>query len=197
MQFAAPLNEILRSATHVRVLRALFEIPRGFGVSGREIARRAGVAHPSANKALAALHAQGMVDVRRSARFDEYTLNFDNVLASAIGSLFSQEQRLTDDLKWMLRSELEPLGVRRAYLFGSVAKGDTTSRSDIDLALDPHTSANPELGAALEALSDKVRKRFGSELNIVYRRSPPTGHSDAIWRRFTKDAIPVIEESDA
>ncbi len=195
MQFGAPLDAILRTATHVRVLRALLEVPRGFGVSGREIARRAGVTHPSANKVLATLREQGLVSVRRSPRFDEYALSYENALSSAISVLFAQEQRLVEELKWTLRADLEKVDVKRAYLFGSVVRGTSTASSDIDLAVDPPTYVDrSRFASALEELREKIKAMYGNDLNFVTRQTPGTAKTDALWRRLIRDATPIFDE---
>lgn len=195
MRFSDALDEVLRSATHVRVLRALFRAPRDFGLSGREIARRAGVSHPSASKVLSALQQQGLLTTRRSARLDEYALNYEHALVSPVVRLFLAEDRLRDDLISQLQHELGLLGVKRAYVFGSVARGETTSRSDIDLAVEPPTHASTDFNGALDTLRDKIRRRYGNELNIVLKPLTQSGHAQAMWRRFTKDAIAVFDEA--
>ena len=42
MQLETPLDELLETGAHVRVLRALVGLPQGFAASTRDIARREG-----------------------------------------------------------------------------------------------------------------------------------------------------------
>jgi predicted nucleotidyltransferase len=194
MQFTHALNEIFKSSVHVRVLRALTELPQGFGVSGREIARRAGVSHPSATKSLGALAIQGVVTVRRALRSDEYTLNYDHVLTSSIRALFDAERRIVEDVRSRLQSDLERLGVRRAYLFGSAVRGEASARSDIDLAIEP-TKATKQLDQGVEAMREQARRRYGNELSVIVKQMPSTQRSDAMWRRLLKDSIPIFGDT--
>lgn len=194
MDFSAPLNEVLRNSTHVRVLRALDEVPAGFAISGREVARRAGITHPSAAKALGILHEQGLVTAQRALRSDEFRLNPDHVLTSPLRQAFIQERRLVEDLRWSVRLDLERLGVKRAFLFGSIVKKTFTARSDIDLAVEPPPYVESSFANGLEALRDKVRKRYGNELSVLVRQSPSTPRSDALWRRLAKDGLAIFED---
>ena len=70
MQLETPLDQVLQTGTHVRVLRALVALPPGLAASARDIARRAGVAHTTASRALQSLAAQGIVHVQHVARAD-------------------------------------------------------------------------------------------------------------------------------
>jgi len=55
MRLDRPLDDLFERGSHVRVLRALHELPDGFRTSARELARRASVSHPTASRVLAAL----------------------------------------------------------------------------------------------------------------------------------------------
>ncbi len=55
MQLEAPLDDLLGTGAHVRVLRALAALPRDFSVSARDLARRARVAHTTAARVLRGL----------------------------------------------------------------------------------------------------------------------------------------------
>ena len=193
MQLPNPLDEILRSSTHVRVLRALHGVPVDFRISGREVARRAGVTHPSAAKALHALREQGLVYAERSLRSDEFRLNAEHLLAGAIRALFDNEQTILDELRGTLRSELERVGVHRAFLFGSVARNAAAARSDIDLALEPPADTPAEFAAGLDRLEGLVRARFGNELSVMVKPAPASARQEALWRRLARDSMPVFD----
>lgn len=193
MQLPDPLDEILRSSTHVRVLRALHGVPVDFGISGREVARRAGITHPSSAKALHILRDQGLVRAERSLRSDEFRLNPEHLLAGAIRALFDHERRILDELLGTLGRELEGLGVRRAFLFGSVARNAADARSDIDLALEAPAGASAEFAAGLERLKSAVRARFGNELSVMVKPAPASRRQEALWRRLARDSAPVLD----
>ena len=76
--------------------------------------------------------------------------------------------------------------VRAAYLFGSASRRETRPESDIDVAIVEPSCSGERLADALSSLSDGVRERFGSELNIIvddgtHRRRPP------IWTRIERE----------
>jgi DNA-binding transcriptional ArsR family regulator len=75
MRFDSPIDDIFLNRSHVRILRALHHLPEGLPASGREIARRAGVTHPTALRTLAVLVNVGLVTAARSSAGDAYELN--------------------------------------------------------------------------------------------------------------------------
>jgi predicted nucleotidyltransferase len=172
VRFDNPLDDLFATPSSVRLLRALHELPPGFGVSGREIARRAGVSHPTANKALGHLLDQGVVLVRRSPHGDEYRLNESHVLAEATGKLFDRERSLKDELISFLSEAIqrEAPQVVGAWLFGSVVRGAMEAGSDIDLAVGyPYGVDEGQTAAEMERVGDEVRKRFGNTLQTTVR----------------------------
>ena len=195
VQLETPLDQVLETGGHVRVLRALVALPPGFDASARDIARRAGVAHTTASRVLQSLGAQRVVSVRHVARADLYQLNDDHVLAPRVRELFAGEATLREQLIDYLRSEV-PRRVGKAqgaFLFGSASRGTTRSSSDIDIAIVGPERSEAQLEPELSALSDVVRERFGSELNVIIdagRRSPRG--RPRLWQRIEKEGIPLL-----
>ena len=64
--------------------------------------------------------------------------------------------------------ELERLGVRHAALFGSVARGESTADSDIDIAVDIDAKALPDVYAYV-GIKDRVAKLFDVRVDVVNR----------------------------
>jgi predicted nucleotidyltransferase len=147
----------------VRVLRALHELPAA--ASGREIARRASVSHPTALQVLDSLVDQGLLVLRRSLSANSYTFNDEHILVSAIRELFERECQIPDQLEAELVDGLRRIGdVKTAYLFGSAARGDMRPNSDIDVAVSPLEP--PDDSDELEALY----RRFGNRVNLIRLR---------------------------
>lgn len=174
MRFDRPLDDLFASRSHVRVLRALAGSPRGLAVSGRDVARRAGISHPRAAEVLSELAAQGVVRMDRRPGAHAYQLEEQHVLAERLRGLFEWEARLYDELLSVLRTEIvrADAGVREAYLFGSVARGQATPRSDIDLAVVAPDRDPDDVVARLSAVEELVRRRFGNELSVLARSRP-------------------------
>src|SRR3569623_956155 len=66
------------------------------------------------------------------------------------------------------RPELERLGVRHAALFGSVARGEATADSDIDIAVEIDAKALPDVYAFV-GIKDRVVKLFDGRVDVVNR----------------------------
>jgi len=130
-----PLTAILGSAGNVRVLRALTtdRAPQ----SAPQLAHSAGLTPQGVRIVLDTLTQQHLVQVHGSGRAQLYAWNERHPFAQALADLFSQEQQRWEYLIESLRSRLSGHGsaVRGAWLYGSVARGEDTSASDLDIAL--------------------------------------------------------------
>lgn len=104
-------------------------------LSGRELARLSGCPHSTAKATLKRFAEHGLVRVQEAGAGAAllYTLNRDHVATDAILVLTSLRRRLTD----ALRSEIVAWRVPplHASLYGSAARGDGGTESDIDLFL--------------------------------------------------------------
>ncbi len=202
MQFRDPLDEVFRSRSAVRALRALYGLPTGMSASARDVGRRAGLSHPTAASVLRALSDQGVVKAERSAGSTGFRLNRDHVLAPAIAVLFEREQGLESDLEEFLREEIRGrrLPMRGAFLFGSVVRGAATETSDIDLAVLCAPAHEREVSEGLEDVADVVSARFGNRLNVVLTTRTPEklqrGPGSRLWRTVLRDGRPVIPLHD-
>jgi DNA-binding transcriptional ArsR family regulator len=187
----------------VRLLRALYGLPARMAVSGRDLARRAGLSHPTASKILAAFAQQGIVSVRRAPRADYYELNRGHVVFEPIRRLFDWETALPGELVTLLGHELAEHRVpaSHAVLFGSAARGNMTAESDIDLAVIVPAEAVDEAEVALEVVGDAVRDRYGAHLSVVIGTAPlehlqqagSPGHR--LWEQIGSEGIPIDLET--
>ncbi len=200
MRFSQPLDDLLQSRSHVRVLRALVGLPDEIDSSIREIARRAGVTHPTASSALEALRQQGVVRVRRTLLSDEYRFNTQHALSDAIRSLFNLEQQLRTDLTELLTNEIlaRAPSVTEASLFGSFVRDEMLPNSDLDLALISPPGKAAKLGSIIEDLSSATIQRFGNPIHAVVGRdsiqamAQPGVKGYRLWRTIAKEGVPLI-----
>lgn len=205
MRLDESLNEVFASGTHVKVLRALYALPTDMAVSGRDLARRAGVSHPRATKVLADLAEQGIVELRRLPRTDLYRLNRDHALAHALAQLFGRESQLKVDLLALVAKELRrhDLPVTQARIFGSAARDSMAAGSDVDLALITARDSVPAVEAAAQQIAEAVRRRFGARLNVLVgspslRELSGRGRSGrGVWQNIEREGIDVLAESVA
>lgn len=193
MRLQSPLDDIFRGPSHIRVLRALHQLPVGLAASAREIARRAGVSHPTASKALASLAERGLVARTRTPRATAFGLRRGHTAVERISPLFVWEEQLRQELIALLRTEIlryASESVTAAYLFGSAADGEMTTTSDIDVAVLHAPGASAAVAAAMEEIGDRVQERFGAHLNFLLADSRP---SSRLWRQILRGGIPILD----
>jgi predicted nucleotidyltransferase len=205
MQLDQPLDGVFASASHVRLLRALFGLPSGMGRSGRDLARRAGVSHPRANQVLADLSDQGLAQVQRLPRTDLYSVNRHHALAKALGELFELEPKLKFDLLSLVASELKVrhLPVKEARIFGSAARGAMAPGSDVDLALVTSRESVAAVEAAAQEIAEQARERFGTRLSVLVgspsleRLSTSRQAGRGVWQAIERDGLDVFAATKA
>lgn len=130
-----PLTRILGSAGSVRVLRAL--VADRSPQSALQLARAAGLTPQGVRLVLGTLARQQLVIIHGSGRTQLYALNPSHPFVSALVALFQKEQRRWDALLDSIRQTLAKHGpaVSAAWLYGSVARGEDSPDSDLDIAI--------------------------------------------------------------
>jgi predicted nucleotidyltransferase len=130
-----PLTSLLGSAGNVRMLRTL--VSERAPQSAPHLARRAGLSPQGARLVLETLVRQQLVSVYGSGRAQVYVLRDSHPFSAAIAALFQEEEKRWERLLGALRAGLTKHGtdVQAAWLYGSVARGEDTPRSDLDIAL--------------------------------------------------------------
>ena len=160
-------DEVLRSWSHVAVLRALLDTTVGF--TGNEVARLSGMQPRSALKALSSLEQLGIVRRQRGGRDHLFTLNRDHYLvAEGLLPLYEAESRFPPSIEKAIVAVLED-HVVSALIFGSVVRRQETPQSDLDICCVVRSES--EKGAVQERLSSEassLSKEFGVKLAPVY-----------------------------
>lgn len=130
-----PLTALLGSAGNVRVLRAL--ATEGAPQSAPRLAEVAGLTPQGTRGVLDFLVRQRLVKAHGSGRTQLYELSAAHPLASSLAALFRDEQERWSRILASIREVLEGHGtsVGAAWLYGSVARGEDTPASDVDIAL--------------------------------------------------------------
>ena len=125
------MSELLGGASRYKALRCLFERPdKGFGA--RELAASAGIDPSNASRWLRRWADVGILERRTERRQTVYVASTDPALAP-LRLLLQQDSEAVRILRDSL-SELEG-HVSAAAVFGSVARGEATPDSDLDLLL--------------------------------------------------------------
>jgi predicted nucleotidyltransferase len=195
-----PLDDLFQGRSHVRVLRALGDMPEGFEASTREVARRAGVSHPTASAVLDALREQGVVTVRRTPRADEYRVNPLHVLWEQVAPLLRWERRVGDEASAFIADRLAELApwVSAAYLFGSSVRGDADPGSDLDVGVICPQARVSDTEDAMEEIGERTAERFGNRVSAIVGSRPIEELSrggrpgSRLWKAIAEEGIPLI-----
>jgi predicted nucleotidyltransferase len=171
MRLTNALDPVLGSPTKVRLLRSLLSSDR-LGRTGRELARQARVSTAQSARDLNELADVGIVTRTVSGRSYTWRLNEDHALFLPLQSLFSHEANLRADLARTLSKGLRSAPVTRARLFGSFARGDERSDSDVDLYIELRSSKDRErVQESVSRLRDRIWSMFGNPVTaLVYSR---------------------------
>ena len=170
---AASLSGALFTTTQQRVLGCLFgESGRSYAVN--ELIQATGAGSGAVQRELARLTGSGLLTVEHVGNQKRYRANPDAPIHDELVSIV----RKTFGLAEPLREALAPLSdrIHAAFLYGSIAKGSDTARSDIDLMVIADDLAYAEIMLALHP----VAERLGRPINpTVYARDELRSRLDA------------------
>jgi uncharacterized protein len=164
------LENILGSNSKVAALRVLLQSKVGY--SGKEVARRAGMGLLAIQNTLADLEGCGLVEVHRGRVEHRYRVNIDHYLVQhGLRQLYAGEREMLKSLAHDLRKILEGKVVA-AGLFGSAARGEAKSGSDIDLLVIVNTAKGYEqVNKILIEPVQILSKRYGWPIQqVVYKQ---------------------------
>ena len=127
-----------------------------------ELIALAGSGSGAVQRELAKLEAAELLTVRRIGNQKHYQANASAPIFEELRGLVLKTSGLVD----VLRSALAPLAAKidAALVFGSVAKGLDTAKSDIDLLAIGETLSYAELFAALEPASARLKRTINPTL---------------------------------
>jgi len=167
VQAAHPISSIIPSS-HGVVLEVLARTDTP--LSARAIARltEGRVSHTQANAVLKALGAAGIVTSESHPPSNLYSLNRQHVAADPIMALVSMRSVLFDRMRTAVASwDPEPAAV---WVFGSFARGDATTASDMDVLVvrpDSVGEDDPSWHRQISQLEQDVRDWSGNDCNTI------------------------------
>jgi predicted nucleotidyltransferase len=141
------LAQALFSNVQQRVLALIFGQPeRSFYAS--ELIRLVGSGSGAVQRELARLEKSSLVITTRTGNQKHYTANRNSPIFEELRSLVLKTVALVEPL----REALDPFRdrIEAAFVFGSVARGEDTASSDIDLMIVGHDLDYPGIFAALQ-----------------------------------------------
>jgi predicted nucleotidyltransferase len=178
---------LIRSPIDMEVLLVLQGTTRP--MTGREVARlvRAG-SQPAVNAALRRLAEEGLVRAEEAGNAYLYTFNREHLGAPAVELLAG----IRTELERRLRAEIADWQIAPAHvsIFGSAARGDGDTRSDIDIfVVRPAGVAedNPGWRDQLGRLADYVHDWTGNHAAL-------SEVSAADVRRLRRERPPVVDQ---
>jgi predicted nucleotidyltransferase len=177
------LSNALFSKVQQRVLALIFGRPeRSFYTS--EIIRNVGSGTGAVERELSRLENSGLVSVERIGNQKHYRANRQSPIFEELRSLVLK----TIGLAQPLRESLAPYSdkIRTAFVYGSVANGMDTARSDIDLMVIGQDLAYPDLYAGLQKAE-----------TALHRQVSPNFLSPEDWRRKLAQKNPFITKISA
>jgi len=197
MNVAKPF-EALSSGVDLDVLVALASstTPR----SGREVARRAGRSVTGVQHVLDRLVEHGLVHRLEAGRAFLYSLNRRHLLAPVVERMAEARIELIQRLRATVDSWRTP--PIHASLFGSAARGDGDTGSDIDLFIVRPAEADvddPGWSEQVDGLAESVRAWTGNHAGIVEVSADELdelrGSPQSVISELRRDAIDLGGES--
>jgi predicted nucleotidyltransferase len=181
MDLGAPVLDVA-PAVRGALLQALARLEQP--VTRRQLASSAGVAPGNASAVIEDLIRAGLVSETAAGRSSMVVLNRSHLAAGPVLALAG----LRGELIRRLRERLSAWpGLLGAWLFGSVARGDASGDSDIDLLIVADGLGSTELHERLAHLHADVRSWTGNELQLVE-------HSHASWQKLVRAKNPLVEQ---
>jgi predicted nucleotidyltransferase len=180
---AIGLSSALFSSVQGRVLALIFGQPdRSFYTS--EIVRNVRSGTGAVERELSRLQRSGLVSVERIGNQKHYRANRQSPIFEELRSLVLKTVGLTEPLRESLEAYSKK--IRVAFVYGSVAKGTDTARSDIDLLVIGEDLAYSDLYAGLQKAE-----------SALHRQVNPTFLSIGDWRHKLAHKNPFLTKINA
>ena len=149
------LVDIVSSRVKAELLRLLFGLSQS-ELHLRELVRQSGLSLGTVQQELRRLTRVGLVSARKDGNRVYYRANPDHPVHRDLCALVLK----TDGLAGVLQPALETPEVGLAFVFGSVARGDTGAGSDVDLMVIGEVGLRK-----LTSLLSGIAGRVGREIN--------------------------------
>jgi len=184
-----PLDDILSSKAKVAVLRVVCASP--VPLSGREIARRAGISSANASRVLGELRRSGVLRSQGHGRVITYALGDQKVaLVRQLRELFAVEGKRRERAVADLVAGVP--GLVSVILFGSEARGEAASGSDTDLLIVVERKVRGIHDLLLEK-GLRVVEKHGVALSPYVASLPEVGRwertAHPLWRNIQAEGV--------
>jgi predicted nucleotidyltransferase len=190
---ATALADVLFTPVQQRVLGLLFGQPeRRF--QSAELIRLAGSGTGAAHRLLMRLEATGLVTTERVGNQKHYQANADSPVFAELAGL----TRKTVGLVVPLQAVLAPLArkIVAAFIYGSIAKGTDTAKSDIDLMVITDKLEYGEVYAALKDAEAALARPVNPNLMTRAEWRRKRAEADSFAARISKQPRLFVLGSD-
>ena len=164
--FRQPLDPVFAAPSHLAVCRALLDTAEG--MSGRQVARQAGINHQTCAVALGRLEELGVVRRQGSGQSQLFQLSRENLLVRDLLIPLLRKEREVFPRVVRRVGELAAGRYVRALVFGSVARGEERRESDLDILL---IADGPRGQASTRQAANELRavmaKEWGLRVNAI------------------------------
>ena len=185
MRFSAELADLVYSRTKAKIVR--FLLNHTAAMSEREMASVLKVSHMSINRTLQELAAVNFASFVTIGKAHVWSINRQSYAYRVLAKHFAGGRTGSDpmtDLKAMIAENIPWKLVRRGILFGSLARGEDTADSDIDVCfLVANKAAKEQLATTVEKLSGLCLEKYGNRLApyILTATEAASKNRAALW----------------
>ena len=181
MNLGVPILDVA-PAVRGALLQALVRLEQP--VTRRQLAAAADVAPGNASTVIGELIGAGLVSETVAGRASMVMLNRSHLAAGPVIALAGLRGELIQRLRDRLSEWPDLLG---AWLFGSVARGESDGDSDIDVLIVADDLQSADLHERLSRLQADVRSWTGNDLQLVE-------HTSASWRKLVRSKNPLVQQ---
>jgi len=178
----ASLSSALFSNVQQRVLALLFGHPeRSFYTS--EIVRNVHSGTGAVERELSRLQRSGLVSVERIGNQKHYRANRESPIFEELQSIVLKTAGLTEPLREVLAPYTDR--IKTAFVYGSVAKGADTARSDIDLMVIGNNLTYTDLYVELQKAERTLRRHVNPTLLSIEDWRRKVIHKDSVVAKIS------------
>jgi predicted nucleotidyltransferase len=156
------LTQILSSQVRAEIFRLLFSDDK-ISIHLRDLQRQSGLSIGTIQKEIAHLKELDLVTSERDGNRLYYTANADHPLYKEICGLVEKTSGIVERLKEALSSIK---GIECAFIFGSYAKGEVKSHSDIDLIVIGNIGLRT-LSSVFKRLTEQTQREINPHIYSI------------------------------
>lgn len=163
MAIEKSLDNILNSKLKIAIIRLLVSKSADFKATGREIAKLTRFSAPAAHAALKELYNQGVLKLDNIGKQHIYSIDNNNrIVQKILKPMFKEEISLKDELKDFLIKRVQEAGIKKKIvsllLYGSLQKGITNDKSDVDAAIIVKNKENKK----------EIEEKFLNDISVKF-----------------------------